>query len=132
MTIFKNVLLSFNSLNTYTYFCLLQIVPNPPTSLAVNTRTDETLTVTWTAPNSGKWTGYKVTATEGENVKTVTTAKEATSVEITGLRSGTEHSVQLVTVNEEDESSALIKTYSTCEHRFYSATEILFCLMKLI
>ena len=120
----KTVLSSFTSLSTNTYFCLLQIVPNPPTNLDVSTRTDETITVTWTVPDSGKWTGYKVTAAEGENVKTVTTAKEATSVEITGLSGGTDYSVKLVTVNEEDESAGLTETYSTCEHRVYSATSV--------
>ena len=126
------MLLSFNSLNTYTYFCLFQIVPNPPNNLDLNTRTDETLTVTWTVPDSGKWTGHEVTVAEGENVQAVTTAKEATSVEITGLSGGTEYSVKLVKVNDEDETAGLTETYSMCEHRVYIATEFIFCWTKLM
>ena len=81
----------------------------------VASRTAVTLTVTWTAPDIGTFTGYKVTAREGDNVKTETPSKDATSVDITGLAAGTEYSVELVTVNNVDESAVLTRTASTCK-----------------
>ena len=90
-------------------------MPSPPTGLLVETRTVDSITVTWTAPGSEMFTGYKVTMQEGGNVKTETTAKDAKSVEITGLTAGTEYSVTLVTVNNLDESGVLTETASTCE-----------------
>ena len=84
----------------------------------METRTADALTVKWTAPNSEMFTGYKVTVAEGDNVKTKTPAKDATSVVITELTAGTEYSVAVVTVNGQDESSILTGTYSTCEQYF--------------
>ena len=79
------------------------MVPSPPTRLLVETRTVDSITITWTAPDSEMFTGYKVTLVEGGNVKTETAAKDETSVEITGLTAGTEYSVTLVTVNNRRE-----------------------------
>ena len=85
----------------------------------VESRTAVTLTVTWAAPDVGTFTGYKVTAREGVNVKTETPSKDATSVVMTGLTAGTEYSVEIVTVNNLDESSVLTDTASTCKSPFY-------------
>ena len=93
-------------------------VPSSPSALEVDTRTADALTVKWTVPNSETFTGYKVTVIEGDNVKTETPTKDATSVTITGLTAGTEYSVAVVTVNGQDESSILTETYSTCEQYF--------------
>lgn len=90
-------------------------VPSPPTALMVETIHAEEFTVTWTAPDSEMFTGYKMTISEGENVKTETPAKGATSVKIIGLTSGTKYSVDIVTVNNQDESSVLTETAYTCE-----------------
>ena len=92
------------------------VVPSPPYGLDLGTKTDETLTVKWTSPGSEMFTGYKVTVSEGDNVKTETPAKEATSVEFTGLTAGTEYTVTVVTLNDQDESSTLTDTVSTREH----------------
>ena len=81
-------------------------------------RTAEALTITWTAPESEMFTGYKVTVSDGDNVKTETPAKEATSVEVTGLTAGMDYTITLVSRNSEDESSALTETASTREFRF--------------
>ena len=96
----------------------LSVVPSRPSSLLVTTRTDDALTVTWIAPGSDKFTGYKVTVSEGENHKTETPSKDATSVVMTGLTAGTEYSVELVTVYNQDESSVLTDTASTCKSPF--------------
>ena len=61
------------------------------------------------------FTGYKVTVSEGDNVKSVSPAQTATAVVITGLTAGTDYSVTLVTVNNQDESSELSETAFTCE-----------------
>ena len=90
-------------------------MPSSPTGLLVETKTVDSITVTWTAPDSEMFTGYKVTLEEGGNVKTETIAKDVTSVELTALTAGTEYSVTLVTVNNQDESYELTETASTCE-----------------
>ena len=82
----------------------------------MDTKTYEALTVKWTAPESEMFTGYKVTVSDGDNVKTETPAKEATSVEFTGLTPGTEYIIIVVTLNDQDESSTLTDTVFTCEH----------------
>ena len=103
----------------YVFYNSFSIVPSSPTGLSVGTTTMDSITVTWTAPDSEMFTGYKVTLEEGDNVKTETPAKDASSVEITGLTAGTEYSVRLVTVNNQDESDELTETASTCELRCY-------------
>ena len=65
----------------------------------IESRTAITLTVTWAAPDVGTFTGYTVTAREGDNVRRETLSKDSTSVDIAGLTAGTEYSVALVTVN---------------------------------
>ena len=95
------------------------VVPSAPSGLTVDIRTDDMLTVTWTAPESEMFTGYKVTISEGDNVKSVSPAKSATSVEIIELTPGTEYSIKLVTVNNQDESSELSETAFTCELLLY-------------
>ena len=95
--------------------CFSSIVPSPPTSLLVTSRTADSLTLTWTAPDSERFTGYIVTVSEGEHVKSETPAKDATSVEIAGLVSGSEYSIEVVTANNQDESPALIVRASTSE-----------------
>ena len=79
----------------------------------MTTRTADSLTVTWTAADSDRFTGYMVTVSEGEHVKSETPAKDATSVKIAGLISGTEYSIKVVTANNQDESSSLIVKAST-------------------
>ena len=95
--------------------CFSSIVPSPPTSLLVTSRTADSLTLTWTVPDSERFTGYIVTVSEGEHVKSETPAKDATSVEIAGLVSSTEYSIKVVTANNQDESPALIVRASTSE-----------------
>jgi len=75
--------------------------------------TTNSFTVTWTAPDSEMFTGYEMTVREGDNVKTQTPAKDVTSVEVTELTSGTEYTVKLVTINNQDESSMLTTAAST-------------------
>ena len=75
--------------------------------------TTNSFTVTWTAPDSEMFTGYEMTVSEGDNVKTQTPAKDVTSVEVTELTSGTEYTVKLVTINNQDESSMLTTAAST-------------------
>ena len=79
----------------------------------VEEKTDVQFTVKWTAPASQMFTGYKVTIRERDNAKTETSAKDVTYVDITGLTPGTEYSVMVVSVNNDDESSALTGKTST-------------------
>ena len=90
-------------------------MPRPPTELVVGTRTTDGFTLTWTAPESGTFTGYKVTVGAGDDSKTETPAKDATSVKVTGLSAGTEYPVNVITVNQQDESLVLTEKVSTCE-----------------
>jgi len=79
----------------------------------VEAKTDVQFTVKWTAPASQMFTAYKVTVRDGDNAKTETVAKDVTYVEITGLAAGTEYIIMVVTVNNNDESSALTgKTFT--------------------
>ena len=94
------------------------VVPSPPTGLLVTIRTDDALTVTWIAPGSDRFTGYTIRVSEGETLKTQTPSKDSTSVEIAGLTAGIEYSVEIVTVNNLDESPVLTCTASTCKSPF--------------
>ena len=89
------------------------LVPSHPTDVTVVARTTNSFTISWTAPESEMFTGYKMTISEGDNIKTETPAKDVSSVEVTGLTSGTEYSVTFVTVNNQDESSMLTTAAST-------------------
>ena len=81
----------------------------------METRTSDGFTLTWTAPDADTFTGYKVTVGAGDEAKTETPAKDATSVQVTDLTAGTEYTVNVVTVNHQDESSVVTETVSTCE-----------------
>lgn len=83
----------------------------------IKARTDEQFTVTWTAPATQMFTGYKVTVREGDNDKTETLSKGITSVVITGLAAGTEYDIEVVTLNNQDNSSPLTGKASTREFR---------------
>ena len=73
------------------------------------------------------FTGYKVTISEGDNIKTETPAKDATSVDITGLTAGIKYNVLVVAVNNLDESSELTDTAFTHERLYgYSYVFVLF------
>ena len=61
------------------------------------------------------FTGYKVTISEGDNIRTETPAKAATSVDITGLTAGREYNILVVAVNNLDESPQLTDTAFTRE-----------------
>ena len=90
-------------------------------------RTTDAFTVTWSAPTSQMFTGYKVTISEGENSKTETPAKDATSVDIMELTAGTEYNILVVAVNNLDESSELTDTAFTSKRLYdYSYVFVLF------
>ena len=93
----------------------------------VEAKTDVRFTIKWTAPASQMFTGYKVTLREGDNAKTKTSAQDVTYVEITGLTAGTEYSIMVVTVNNDDESSALTGKTSTCKFTLMLIYQFIYC-----
>ena len=81
----------------------------------MTTRTTDVITVTWTAPSSETFTGFKVTLDNGDNTRTTTTANDVTTVTFTGLTAGTRYGVLIATVNVDVESSPLIGQALTSE-----------------
>ena len=104
---------TYRVISCYLILSFFSLVPSPPIDVTVVSRTTDSFTVTWTAPDSELFTGYKMTISEGDNVNTETPAKDVTSVEVTGLTPGTAYSVTLVTINNQDDSSMLTTAAST-------------------
>ena len=82
------------------------VTPNPPTMTGVSV-TSSTVTVTWTAPASGPFTGFRATAhNSGENPNVVdpvafsTVGAAARTTTITGLAPGHLYRIRVQTLND--------------------------------
>ena len=81
----------------------------------MTTRTNDVITVTWSAPNSETFTGFKVVLDGGGNTRTTTTANDLTTMTFNGLTDGTRYGVLIATVNGDVESTPLIGQPLTSE-----------------
>ena len=81
----------------------------------MTTRTTDVITVTWSAPSSETFTGFKVTLDDSGNSRTTTTANDLTTVTFNGLTAGTRYGVLIATVNGDVESTPLIGQALTSE-----------------
>ena len=77
-------------------------------------RTGQSLTVSWVAPDDGAVTGYRVTLVGGGTSQTQTHVQATTTTTFTGLTAGTEYTVGVVTVSGDQQSSKV-------EHNYYTS-----------
>ena len=95
------------------YFTLFLAVPSVILNLAVSSRTNASMTVTWDAPSVGGVTGYNVTLQGGDTLQTESVTEPTTSVEFRGLKAGSVYTVGIVTVLGELRSTTVNKEFYT-------------------
>lgn len=88
--------------------------PESPSNLAKESTTSSSITVTWSAPSSQNYEGYKISRTDGSNpLQAETLEKGKTAYTFTGLESAKQYTIRLKTFQsgiDSDERSIQIYT----------------------
>ena len=97
-------------------------MPDTVLNLAVSSRTNASMTITWDAVSVGEATGYNVTLQGGDTLQTESVTEATTSVEFRDLEAGSVYTVGVVTVLGELHSA-------TVDNDFYTGAYTMnFCL----
>ena len=87
--------------------------------------TEQSLTVSWDVPSDGALTGYGVTLEGGDKSQNQTHGKGTRTAAFTGLTAGTKHSVVVVTVSGDQQSTEVNDTFYTSK---YNTVYVIVCL----
>lgn len=99
----SSLVTSGQSLNTGSPYCQnFTTKPNPVTNLTVSSTTASSVTLSWTNPSSGNWTGHRIyykksSASSYTELTSFTDSKTLTSYTISGLSAGTKYDFKVET-----------------------------------
>ena len=88
-------------------------MPGTVLNLAVSSRTNASMTVTWDVPSVGGATGYNVTLQGGDSFKRESVDQKTKQMKFKDLKAGTEYNVRVVTFIGDQQSTIV-------EHNFYT------------